>query len=158
MPVEPAGARVVAVDGRGRPTLLRHTLGGGSTILCTYPLEHMAARRPEANPESTWRLYSALAEAAGVARPVRVDDPRVLVGRIRSLRGETVLFQNCSGDALEIEPRLAGGVALERPEGPLELAPYGVATVRRTGLLDGRPTFADSPVAAGSEGGDAPRG
>ena len=61
-------------------------LGAGSTVLCTYPLEHMAARTPRVNPEDTWRLYSALAADAGVSRPVRVDDPRVLVGRVRRRR------------------------------------------------------------------------
>jgi endo-1,4-beta-mannosidase len=157
LPVEPAGAHVVAVDGRGRPTLLRHALGGGSTILCTYPIEHMAARRAAANPEDTWRLYSALAEAAGVTRPVRIDDPRVLVGRLRAGGGETILFLNCSGDPLEVEPLLADGAVLERPEGPLELAPYGVAAVRCTIARRGRPELADSPVISGGEGGDAPR-
>ncbi len=83
LPVELAGAYVVAVDGYGRPALLRHDLGAGQTVFCTYPLEHMAAKTPWANPESTWRIYSALATAAGVSRPVRVDDPRVLVGRLR---------------------------------------------------------------------------
>ena len=83
LPVEPAGAEIVAVDGQGRPALLQFELGSGRTVLCTYPLEHMAARTPRVNPEDTWRLYSALGHVAGVARPIRVDDPRVLVGRVR---------------------------------------------------------------------------
>jgi hypothetical protein len=45
---------------------------------------------------------------------------------------------------------------LERPEGPLELAPYGVAAVQCTRLLD-RAAFESSPVITGGEGGDAPR-
>ena len=83
LPVEPAGAEVVAVDAHGRPALLRHALGAGRTVLCTYPLEHMAARTPRVNPEDTWRLYSALAESAGVVRPVSVADPRILAGAVR---------------------------------------------------------------------------
>ncbi len=75
LPVEPTDAKVLAVDAAGRPALLRHSVGAGSTVLCTYPIEHMAAHRAFANPEDTWRLYSALASAAGVARPVRVPDP-----------------------------------------------------------------------------------
>ena len=66
LPVDPAGARVVAIDAHGRPAVLRHALGDGSTVLCTYPLEYMASQTPNANPESTWQLYSALAAAAGV--------------------------------------------------------------------------------------------
>ncbi len=75
LPVEPIDAKVLALDEAGRPALLRHSIGAGSTVLCTYPIEHMAARVPASNPESTWRLYSALASAAGVARPVRVERP-----------------------------------------------------------------------------------
>ena len=37
---------------------------------------------------------------AGVSRPVRVDDPRVLVGRVRSGGSDTIVFVNCSSDAL----------------------------------------------------------
>ena len=65
LPVDSVGAEIVAIDGHGRPALLRHALGLGSTVLCTYPIEHMAARTPHANPESTWRIYSALASARG---------------------------------------------------------------------------------------------
>ena len=104
LPVEPAGAEIVAVDGEGRPALLRRSSAPVSTVLCTYPLEHMAARTPRVNPEDTWRLYSALAQIAGVSRPVRVDDPRVLVGRVPQGTGETTIFINCSSDTIEVEP------------------------------------------------------
>jgi endo-1,4-beta-mannosidase len=129
LPVEPAGARVVAVDARGNPTLLSHTLGSGSTILCTYPLEHMAARTPGVNPESTWQIYSALALVAGVARPVRVADPRVLVGHVRHPNVDTVLFVNCSGARVVTEPILADGVSLSLDGQALILEPFGVAAV-----------------------------
>ena len=101
----------------GRPALLRHALGSGATVLCTYPIEHFAARTPRANPESTWRLYSALAEAAGVSRPVRVDDPRVLVGRIDVPGSERVLFVNTSSERVPVEPIVAGGVHLDSGAG-----------------------------------------
>ena len=112
LPVEPAGARVVAVDGHGRPALLRHTLGEGTTVFCTYPLEHMAARTPWANPEPTWRIYSALATIAGVDRPVRVHDPRVLVGRVRTPNSELALFVNCSEDSVTAEPVATDGAEM----------------------------------------------
>src|SRR5262249_1559857 len=48
LPVVPAGAEVIATDAHGRPAILRRRLGdaggAGDIILCTYPLEHMAAR------------------------------------------------------------------------------------------------------------------
>ena len=128
LPVEPAGAEVVAVDGHGRPALLRHELGAGGAILCTYPLEHMAARTPGANPEDTWRLYSALAEEAGVRRPVRVDDPHVLAGRLLCGRGGRTIFVNCSAQRILAEP-ITDGIELESV-GPLTLDPYGVAVLR----------------------------
>src|SRR4051794_10501683 len=82
LPVEPVGAEVLAVDQAGDPALLRHRVGAGAMVLCTYPLEYMAARTPRVNPEDTWRLYSALADEAGVARPWHVEDPRVMAARV----------------------------------------------------------------------------
>ncbi len=150
LPVEPAGAEVVAVDGHGRPALLRHALGAGATFLCTYPLEHFAARTPHANPESTWRVYSALAEAAGVSRPVRVDDPRVLVGRIAVPGSVRAVFVNTAEVAVACEPILETGVALRlAPEG-LTLAARGVAVVDCDG------TRADEPAPAAPARTDFP--
>ena len=131
LPVDPVGAQVIAVDGHGRPALLRHALGAGSTVFCTYPLEHMAARTPGVNPEDTWRLYSALATLAGVARTVRVEDPRVLVGRLRGRETETVIFVNSSSDTVQAEPVVADGDSLE-PAGTLTIGPFGVAVARRS--------------------------
>jgi hypothetical protein len=82
LPVEPNGARVIAADAQGRPALLEHRVGAGRWVLCTYPLEHRAAQTAGVNPEPTWRIYSALAELAGVAPQVSVPDPRVTVGEL----------------------------------------------------------------------------
>jgi endo-1,4-beta-mannosidase len=157
LPVELLAAKVVAVDGRGRPAIVRHELGRGFTVLCTYPLEHMAARTPRVNPESTWRLYSALAAAAGVSRPVRVDDPRVLVGRVRGRRGERAIVVNCSSDTVAAEPILAEGVELRRPAGPMMLEPFGVAALHCDGspVSPTRAEPAVVPAGATSEGRDA---
>ena len=149
LPLDPQGAEVVALDGHGRPALLRHRLGAGCTVLCTYPIEHMAARTPGVNPEDTYRIYSALAEAAGVARPVRVDDPRVLVGRIRNEGGETALFLNTSADTLSIQPVLSG-IELDPDQGELTLEPFGAASIRYAGSPPARVS-----VTAVSEGSDA---
>jgi endo-1,4-beta-mannosidase len=148
LPVEPVGAEVVALDGHGRPALLRHRLGSGSAVLCTYPIEHMGARTPGVNPEDTWRLYSALAAAAEVDRPVRVDDPRVLVGRVRSGDSETAIFVNCAEDSISVEPILSG---VELDPATVTLEPFGVAAIQCAGALQDR----HAKVAATSEGSDA---
>ncbi len=127
LPVEPVAAEVVAVDAHGRPALVRHRMGAGCTVFCTYPLEHMAANTPRANPESTWRLYSALAHEAGVERPVSVDDPRVAVARLATADGEIALFLNLSADRIEVDP-VVDGVELALPKGTLTLEPFDVAT------------------------------
>lgn len=77
LPVEPVTAEVIATDGHGRPALLRGRAGDGSLILCTYPLEYMAAVTPHADPGPLVALYGALATDAGIRRPVTVSDPRV---------------------------------------------------------------------------------
>ena len=64
LPVEPVDAKVVAVDRHGRPALLKHSIGGGSTVLSTYPIEHMAAHR--ALGESGGHLASLLGARVGV--------------------------------------------------------------------------------------------
>jgi endo-1,4-beta-mannosidase len=158
LPVEPSGARVVAVDARGRPALLSHSLGSGSTILCTYPLEHMAARTPGANPESTWQIYSALAVAAEVERNVHVADPRVLVGCIRGANFDTALFVNCSGERVIAEPILSAGISLEPDEQTLTLDPFGVVAIpcletRRAGTVAASPDRV--PVGVAGRGRDA---
>jgi hypothetical protein len=129
LPVDTVGAEVVAVDGHGRPALLRHRVGSGWAVLCTYPIEHMAARTPGVNPEDTWRLYSALALLAGVDRPVRADDPRVLVGRLRTGDSDRALFVNCSSESIVVDPIVTRG-ELALPRDPLALDPFGVAIAR----------------------------
>jgi hypothetical protein len=118
-------------------------------VLCTYPIEHMAARTPGANPEDTYRIYSALAEAAGLVRPVRVDDPRVLVGRIRSGEAETALFVNTSEDTISTQPVLSG-IELDPHVGELTLEPFGAVSIRYAGSPPARVS-----VTAASEGSDA---
>jgi endo-1,4-beta-mannosidase len=135
LPVQPAGAEVLAIDGHGRPALLRYPSGRGWMVLCTYPLEHMAASRPQANPEQTWRLYTALATAARVGRPVRVEDPRVVVGGLRVGPKEVFLALNVSPDEVRAtlqapaQTLLAGGAPAGGDAGELALGPYEVAVL-----------------------------
>jgi len=145
LPVETAGAEVVAVDRHGRPALLRHAVGAGRTVLCTYPLEHMAARTPRVNPEDTWRLYAALAESAGVTRPVSVADPRIVAGALRHGGSTTSVLVNCSTEPIVAEPVLSGGDALP----PRVIGPMGVAVISPSERVADLET-----VPASHEGGD----
>ncbi|OAH09443.1 cellulase family glycosylhydrolase [Streptomyces jeddahensis] len=135
LPVEPDGAEVVATDAHGRPALLERRVGTGSVVLCTYPVEHMAAVTPRVNPEATSSLYDALAARAGVRRPVTVDDPRVAVDLLEHEDGHrwVWLVSQCPTE-LPVKPVVAPGHRLAPLDGePLEsvvLAPYGVVVLR----------------------------
>lgn len=133
LPVEPDGAEVLAVDGHERPALVRNAAGDGWMVLCTYPLEHMAACRPAANPEPTWQLYSALAAGAGVNPPLRVADPRVVVGRLNVGGKDAFVVLNISADALDSELVAQRPVYLTRDTTDavhtLVLGPYEVAVL-----------------------------
>jgi hypothetical protein len=138
LPVEPDGARVLAVDDHERPALLERRVGDGAMVLCTYPLEHLASRAPRANPEDTWRLYSELARAAGVVLPLAVQDPRVMVGRLLCPEEEVALVINMSADPLEATFETLDGATYGRrgcgTNAPLEavaLPPFDVAVLTR---------------------------
>ena len=125
LPVEPAGAEVLAVDRAGRPALLSHAVGAGRAVLCTCPLEHMAARTPWVNPEPSWRLYDALADLAGVPRPLRCADPRVSCVVAGDESGGVASVINLSDEALEVD------VAGREPR-HMHLDPYDAHTFVHT--------------------------
>ena len=115
LPVEPAGAEVIATDARGRPALLSRRTGPGNRgalLLCTYPIEHMAALTPRVNPDDTVTLYDALATHAGVRRAVTVDDPRVACDTL--IRDDGTLFAVLASHADEqvtVKPGLEAAVS-----------------------------------------------
>jgi endo-1,4-beta-mannosidase len=136
LPVVPRGARVVATDARGRPAVLRHALGEGTAVLCTYPLEYLAAGTPHVNPEDTHRLYDAVAELAGVRRELTVDSPYVCADTLVHEDGRRFawLVGQSEGE-LTVRPRVREGAALydlETGERRTEvtLPPFGVAVLR----------------------------
>jgi endo-1,4-beta-mannosidase len=125
LPVEPAGAEVLATDARGRPALLWRRIGRGSLILCTYPVEHMAALTPHVNPDDTVTFYDALARHAGARRPVTADDPRVACDTL--LRDDGTQFAVLASHAAEpltVNPVLSSGSGLTTLDG--QKIPEGV--------------------------------
>ncbi|WP_433868703.1 cellulase family glycosylhydrolase [Saccharopolyspora sp. CA-218241] len=134
LPVVPDGAEVIATDAHGRPALLRHRVGAGQAVLCTYPLEHFAAVTPRVNPEDTHRLYAALAEVAGVRRPVAVDDPRVLVDVLAHEDGRRFCWLVSQHEQERaVRPEVTGGALHELGTGAdastIVLPPFGVRVV-----------------------------
>ena len=87
-------------------------------MLCTYPIEHMAALTPRVNPDDTVTLYDALATHAGVRRLITVDDPRVACDTL--LRDDGTLFAVLASHAAEpltVKPSLGcGGELTARPD------------------------------------------
>ena len=77
--LEVRGATVIAVDQDGRPALVAHRFGKGSTLLCAYPLESYLANLPAAfdKEENTCRIYQALGNWAGVKVRFRTDQSSV---------------------------------------------------------------------------------
>jgi endo-1,4-beta-mannosidase len=139
LPTEPAGAEVLAADARGRPALLLRRTGRGSLILCTYPVEHMAALTPRVNPDDAVTLYDALASHAGVRRAVTVDDPRVACDTL--IRDDGTLFAVLASHAAEpltVKPELGCGGELATLEGQeagegVNLRPFGIKILTITG-------------------------
>jgi endo-1,4-beta-mannosidase len=142
LPVIPVEADVIATDAHGRPAIVRRRLGstaqhrGGDIILCTYPLEHMAALTPRVNPDATVTWYGALAAHAGVRRPVTVDDPRVTCDTlVREDGARFAVLASHAAEPLEVKPALADGYALatlngEDVSGAVTLGPFGIRVLR----------------------------
>jgi hypothetical protein len=143
LPVRPNGAEVIAVDGHGRPALLERKTGAGSLVLCTYPVEHMAAATPRVNPDATVTLYDALAAHAGVDRPVVTDDPRVAADVLVHADGTRFAWLvSHAPEPVTVKPILAAGFRLTAVEGdPAEesvsLRPFGIGVFRLSGTGHG---------------------
>lgn len=137
LPVDADGAEVIATDGHGRPALLRHRVGEGQAILCTYPIEHMAAVSAAVNPNDIARLYAALAADADVAPDVRVDDPDVIAGELVHHDGRRFVWLINMADARrDAFPVVAGGGSLVplgggEPQRTVSLDPFGVQVLQR---------------------------
>ena len=138
LPVEVTDGQVVARDGHGRPAIVLRPRGAGAMVLSTYPLEHLAASCGRVNPEQTWRLYSALAECAGVESAVTVDSPEVLVDGLVHQDGRRFVWLVSEHDGpLVVHPRVTAGARLVPlgggdPIDEVELTAYGVKVLQLT--------------------------
>jgi endo-1,4-beta-mannosidase len=136
LPVRPVTAEVVAVDQHDRPVLLeRARPGGGRTVLCSYPLEQLAAASARVNPEPTWRIYDALATVAGLDRPVTVEDPRVMAAELRHRDGRNLVWLISQTDTeVTVKPTVQGRLAdldTGQPAEEVTLDAFGVRVLRR---------------------------
>ena len=137
LPVEAVDAEVLAVDQHDHPALLRRRTGAGWMVLGTFPFEHFAARTPAVNPEATWRLYDALAVAAGIERPVTVPDGRVAAAELQHDDGRRFVWLiNHSERAVTARPE-ARGQLVDSDGAPVQqvrLDPFGVVVLERRGM------------------------
>jgi endo-1,4-beta-mannosidase len=135
LPVRPVTAEVVAVDRHDRPVLTERRAGGGRLVLCTYPLEQLAAASPRVNPEPTWRVYDALATVAGLSRPVTVEDPRVMAAELRHRDGRAFVWLISQADTeVTVKPTVQGHLAdlhTGQPAEEVTLEAFGVRVLRR---------------------------
>jgi endo-1,4-beta-mannosidase len=142
LPVVPTQAEVIASDAHGRPALVRRQVGRGSLILCTYPVEHMAALTPRVNPDDTVALYGALAAHAGVRRAVTVDDPRVACDTlVRDDGTRFAVLVSHADELLTVKPVLAAGSRLttledEETSEVVTTPPFGITVLKITGGAD----------------------
>jgi endo-1,4-beta-mannosidase len=136
LPVRPSGATVVATDSHSRPALLSREVGAGRLVLCTYPIEYMAAVTPQVNPEMTATLYDALAVVAGVRRAVVVNDARIAADTM--VRSDGVRFAwlvSQANQTVEVKPQVAAGFRLtwldgSPADGGIAIDAFGVSVLR----------------------------
>jgi hypothetical protein len=118
--------------------LLRRQAGRGSLVLCTYPVEYMAAVTPRVNPDATVTLYGALAAEAGVRRPVTVGDPRVACDLlVRDDGARFAVLASHAGERLTVRPELGEGdglATLDEAEvvETVTMGPFGIIVLEVT--------------------------
>jgi endo-1,4-beta-mannosidase len=139
--LEVRGGTVIAVDQDGRPALVANRLGKGTTLLCAYPLESYLASRPAAfdQEESTYRIYQAFRDWAGVRPRFHADRPAVEAVSLDAPDHGYVVVVNhsakpqqvsvLSASALKSVQRVAAegnqAVPLHGSEWNVNLQPYG---------------------------------
>jgi len=95
---------VIAVDQDNHPALVSNAIGSGKTLVSAYPIENYLATVPSVfdKPESTYRLYAAFRDWAGVKPVFRSDQPAVEVSALTGNRRGYVILINHSADAQRV--------------------------------------------------------
>jgi len=116
LPVETAGAEVLARGPDGRPALCRHAVGKGQVIFFAYPWEFYLGEQPDVNGrDESHALYAWLgARARG---RFAASDPRVQTHVARAKTEDLVWAINRSWDAVEARVDAPGS---EKPYAPKE--------------------------------------
>ena len=143
--LEVQGGKVIAVDQDNRPALVANVRGAGKTLLCAYPVESYLAETPSAfeKPESTYGIYKAFLDWAGVKVLFRTDQPSVEVSALRADRRGYAVLVSHSAVALPvtvttslsvkslrlITPRGPQAISLEGKSWKMVLTPYEGAIV-----------------------------
>lgn len=138
--LEVQGGQVIAIDQQERPALVANIYSKGKTLLCAYPLESSLAVRSGVfeGEETTWQLYRALRQWAGITPLFETDQPSVevaaLVGQQRgyavlaSHSPQTLLVRVNTGLALssarQITPQGARSLPLEGQQWQVEIGSY----------------------------------
>ena len=128
--VEVHGGTVVATDDAGRPALILNTVGRGKTLLSAYPLENWLATSPGVfdGAESSYRLYRAFRQWAGVEPRFAVDNPAVELSALAGSGRGYIVVVNHSGrpiDAGISSPLHLSAMRLLTPDGSRSLAQGG---------------------------------
>lgn len=133
LPIETAGARVIATDQRGRPALVERAVGAGAMVLLTSPVELWSARRPRTNPDDTARLFRALAARSGALPEIRADRLDVVVDELRRDDGTRLVWAVSEAPAaIDVRLTAPAGARFTDVEsgaavaGELHLDPYQV--------------------------------
>ena len=86
-PVTPTTAKVIAVDREERPAILLNSIGKGSVIFSTYPLEYYLANTREVyKKDKTYRIYRSLCKMAGIIPKFDSPNPYIELGTIKYKR------------------------------------------------------------------------
>ncbi len=96
-----SAGEIIAVDQDNRPALVAHRYGKGRTLLSAYPLEAWLGSQPAAfeGKETTYRLYRALRDWAGLRAMVATDQPSVEASALTANGRGYFVLANHSGSA-----------------------------------------------------------
>jgi endo-1,4-beta-mannosidase len=137
LPVELIGGapvRVLAVDGEGRPALVRHDLGAGSVLFLTSPLERYLAQLADGSSREGHRFYRLLADEAGVEPRHSTRHPDVQSRVLTTASSEIVVVQHrgwaASVDDATDVPHFADVIFDRGNPAPGALGPKGVRIYR----------------------------